>query len=162
MRTEFCSQALTELENHSGSESCQEFFLKMTFRLTMIVQASLFVAGLGVFRWRMVHFVQLSFVSYSCLVPRVSSSGRGWFGPVSRGARVCSLQLAQCFGNCSAWAEWPLPARRGRSASNGHTPSGFDLPSQCGCWVNHPQFLTEIQLIRFQEVSVWAKRERQL
>lgn len=60
MRTEFGSQALTELENHSGSESCQEFFLKVTFHLKMLLEASLFAAGLGMFGWGTVRFVKPS------------------------------------------------------------------------------------------------------
>lgn len=68
MRTEFGSQGLTELEDRSWFESCQEFFLKMTFHLKMILQAKLFLAGLEIFKWRMVCFVKLSLENYSCPV----------------------------------------------------------------------------------------------
>lgn len=69
MRTEFGSQGLTELENHSWYASCQEFFLKMTFHLKMFFQASLVLAGLRVLKWRTVCFVKLSLENCSWPVP---------------------------------------------------------------------------------------------
>lgn len=53
------------------------------------------------------------------------STSRGWFRSVSRGARVCFLLPALCFGNYSALTERQLQLSEREVPQNVYAPSGF-------------------------------------